>query len=248
LIKGTHKRLLSGVRGHYKNPGEIRGSQNWIGGSSLTDAFFIPPPHTDLPELLTDLEKFWHNKNLNVPLLIKIGISHYQFETIHPFLDGNGRAGRLLIALHLIESKILTRPTLYLSAFFAKNRSSYYDSLNMVRKNNDFKQWMTFFLRGVIYTANDAINVFKDIINLRQEYEQKILSLGVRAKNAQRLLLYMFSHPIVSTKIVERNLGISNNNANRLIKSLVDLNILIETTGYSRNRLYSLNDYLSLFN
>ncbi|HOI60435.1 MAG TPA: Fic family protein [Candidatus Pacearchaeota archaeon] len=248
LVKNTHKKLLSGVRGCYKNPGEIRKSQNWIGGSSLTDAFFIPPSHTELPELLTDLEKFWHNKNLNLPLLIKTGISHYQFETIHPFLDGNGRMGRLLISLQLIESKTLTRPTLYLSAFFEKNRTSYYDSLNMVRKNNDLEQWIKFFLNGVIYTANDAINVFKDIIDLRQKYEQKILSLGVRAKNAQKLLLYMFSHPIINVKIVETTLNISNNNANRLIKSFVDLNILKEATGYSRNRLYSLNDYLNLFN
>jgi len=248
LIKNIHKKLLSGVRGHYKNPGEIRKSQNWIGGSSLTDAFFIPPFHADLPELLTDLERFWHNKNLNTPLLIRIGITHYQFETIHPFLDGNGRIGRLLIALQLIEMGILTKPTLYLSAFFEKNRSSYYDALDIVRKTSNFEQWIKFFLNGVICTAEDAINVFKSIIDLRQKYEQKILSLGARAENAQKLLLYMFSYPVVSIKMVESKLDISNNNASRLIKSLVDLNILKEKTGYSRNRFYSLNDYLNLFN
>ena len=248
LIKNIHKKLLSGVRGHYKNPGEIRKSQNWIGGSSLTDAFFIPPFHTDLPELLTDLERFWHNKNLNTPLLIRIGITHYQFETIHPFLDGNGRIGRLLIALQLIEMGILTKPTLYLSAFFEKNRSSYYDALDIVRKTSNFEQWIKFFLNGVICTAEDAINVFKSIIDLRQKYEQKILSLGARAENAQKLLLYMFSYPVVSIKMVESKLDISNNNASRLIKSLVDLNILKEKTGYSRNRFYALNDYLNLFN
>lgn len=248
LIKNIHKKLLSGVRGHYKNPGEIRKSQNWIGGSSLTDAFFIPPFHADLPELLTDLERFWHNKNLNTPLLIRVGITHYQFETIHPFLDGNGRIGRLLIALQLIEMGILTKPTLYLSAFFEKNRSSYYDALDIVRKTNNLEQWIKFFLNGVICIAEDAINVFKSIIDLRQKYEQKILSLGARAENAQKLLLYMFSYPVVSIKMVESKLDISNNNASRLIKSLVDLNILKEKTGYSRNRFYALNDYLNLFN
>lgn len=247
LIRKIHKKLLSGVRGEYKNPGEIRRSQNWIGGSSLSDAFFIPPSHEELPELLTDIEKFWHNTSLHIPLIIKISIIHYQFETIHPFLDGNGRVGRLLIALQLVESKILTVPTLYLSAFFEKNRNSYYDSLNIVRQNNDLEQWVKFFLNGVIDTANDGINTFKNIIDLRQQYEQKILSLGVRAKNAQKLIKYMFSKPIVSSKLVQENLGISLNTSNRLLNSLIDLKILEELTGYSRNRLYVLKDYLDLF-
>lgn len=247
LIRDTHKKLLSGVRGEHKNSGEIRQSQNWIGGSSLTDAFFVPPSHEELPELLTDIEKFWHNKSLHLPLLIKMGIIHYQFETIHPFLDGNGRVGRLLIALQLVESKILTVPTLYLSAFFEKNRSSYYDSLSMVRKNNDLEQWIKFFLNGVIYTANDGINTFKSIIDLRLQYEQKILSLGIRAKNAQKLILHMFSKPIVSIKSVEQTLGVSFNSASRLVNDLKELKILDELTGYSRNRLYVLRDYLNLF-
>lgn len=247
LIREIHKKLLSGVRGKHKSPGEIRKSQNWIGGSSLSDAFFISPSYEELPELLTDIEKFWHNRSLNIPLIIKIGIIHYQFETIHPFLDGNGRVGRLLIALQLVESKILTVPTLYISAFFEKNRSSYYDSLNMVRKNNDLEQWIKFFLNGVIDTAGDSINTFKKIIDLRQKYEQKILSLGVRAKNAQKLIEYMFSKPIINSKAVQENLDISLNTANRLLKSLIDLQIIEELTGYSRNRLYVLTDYLNLF-
>ncbi len=247
LIRETHKQLLSGVRGKHKNPGEVRQSQNWIGGSSLSDAFFIPPNHVELPELLTDIEKFWHNKSLYLPIIIKMGIIHYQFETIHPFLDGNGRVGRLLIALQLVESKILTVPTLYLSAFFEKNRSSYYDSLNMVRKNNDLEQWIKFFLNGIIDTANDSINTFKNIIDLRLRYEQKILNLGVRAKNAQKLINYMFSRPIVNSKSVQENLKIGLNTSNRLLKSLMDLQILEEITGYSRNRLYVLRDYLNLF-
>jgi Fic family protein len=247
LIKETHGVLLSGVRGKHKLPGEIRKNQNWIGGSSISDAFFIPPYHQEIPELLTDLEKFWHNKNLNTPQLIKAAITHYQFETIHPFLDGNGRIGRLFIALQLIDAGILIKPTLYLSAFFEKNRGAYYDSLTMVRQTNDLEQWIRFFLNGVIVIAEDGIRTFKDIINLRYRYEEKIMTLGSRSKKAQKLLLFMFSNPIIDNKKIMKELGISFNSANRLIKTLVNLGLLTEITGFSRNRMFQLKKYLDLF-
>lgn len=247
LTTESHRLLLSGVRGKYKMPGEIRRSQNWIGGSNLTDAFFIPPHYEELSELLSDFDKFWQNKNLDIPILIKIAMCHYQFESIHPFLDGNGRLGRLLITLQLIEQGILKKPTLYLSAFFEKNKSAYYDSLTMVRQNNNLEQWIKFFLNGIIITAQDGVNTFKKIISLRSGYEEKIMNLGSRAKKARQLIFYMFSSPIMNNKMIIKDLNLSFNSSNRLMKSLIELKILKELTGFSRNRLFVLKDYLELF-
>jgi Fic family protein len=188
LLKQTHAILMQGVRGEHKQPGEFRTSQNWIGGSSLSDAAFIPPHQAGVPELMSDLELFWHNQEVAVPHLVRVAISHYQFETIHPFLDGNGRIGRLLIPLYLVSNGLLAKPSLYLSDFFERNRGSYYDALTRVRVSNDLIHWVQFFLTGVAETARKGRDVFQQILALRTEAEQLLLTLGKRAPNGRLAL------------------------------------------------------------
>ncbi len=247
ILRDVHKILMSGVCGKYKAPGEIRRSQNWIGGLTPSDTIFVPPSPEELPDLLSDLEKFWYNPSLQLPHLIKIAITHYQFETIHPFLDGNGRCGRLLIVIQLIDAQILNKPVLYMSTFFEKYKNSYYNSFTQVRAVNDLEQWITFFLRGIVETAEHGIKTFKRMIALRGEYDEKILLLRSRAKKAQTLLNLMYTEPIVSVNLVVEELNMNYPTANRLLKSLTDLGILKETTSYSRNRLFVLEKYMNLF-
>jgi Fic family protein len=248
LMKKTHQILLQGVRGEQKMPGEFRSSQNWIGGASINDAFFIPPHFEEVPELISDLEKFINNETIPLPHLIKIGIAHYQFETIHPFLDGNGRIGRLLITLYLVSKGLLIRPTLYLSAFFEKHKSLYYDNLTRVRTHNDLTQWLKYFLEGIKQTSENSIQTFKEIIKLRQEIEQhSILTLGKKTKLAQQFINYLYSNPVVDSQSVASAMSINSSTAFRLIEDFIKLNILKEMTGLRRNRIFSFTRYIQLF-
>lgn len=248
LIKNTHKILLSRGRGEHKSPGEFRISQNWIDGTSLSDAVFIPPAHEELPELLSDLELFLNNTNINIPHLIRIAIAHYQFETIHPFLDGNGRIGRLLISLYLVHSKVLQKPLLYLSDFFEKNKTLYYDNLTFVRTKNDMSQWIKYFLEGVSQTAENSAQTLKKIIELKTDLEKnKLLSLGKRTKTANEFLYFLFHSPVITSTALQKEMKITAKTANSLIDAFIGLNILKERTGYSRNRIFVFDKYVELF-
>ena len=247
LVRNAHEILLSGVRGKYKTPGEIRKSQNWIGGNSLQNAAFIPPHQDNLPMLLTDLGKYWHNQETKSPFLIKVAITHYQFETIHPFLDGNGRIGRLLIILQLIERGLLQKPTLYLSEYFEKYRVEYFDSLSRVRINNDLDQWLNFFLNGVVETSKNGIKTLDKIIKLQGNCQEKISSLGRRAKLGRILLKILFTAPIVNVNKIVKELKVTFPTANALISDFEKIGIFKEVTGYDRNRLFSFVDYIDLF-
>ena len=247
LLKQAHKTLMQGARGNRKTPGEFRKSQNWIGGASLRDAVFIPPHQDSVDDLMNDLEKFLHNENLAIPQLIKIGIAHYQFETIHPFLDGNGRIGRLLITLYLVSNDLLSKPTLYLSDFFEKHRSLYYDNLTRVRTHNDLVQWLKFFLEGVRATAESSIQTFKNIIKLRSEVEIKIAKLGKKQEMAREFLQHLYSSPMVDSSDVVKLFKINISTALRLIDDFVKLKILKEITGQKRNRNFVFEGYVKLF-
>jgi len=247
LLKRTHAVLLQGARGEHKLPGEFRRSQNWIGGTCLKDAVYIPPGHDEVPALMADLEKFWHNNQIEVPHLIRIAISHYQFETIHPFLDGNGRIGRLLITLYLMSHGILDKPSLYLSDFFERNRGAYYDALTAVRSSDNMIQWIKFFLTAIIQTAEKGQQTFRNILTLREHINGKIITLGRKAVNARKLISYLYQKPVLTGSAIAKNLNITPRAANALINDLERLEILKEQTGFKRNRIYAFEEYLRLF-
>jgi len=248
LIKQTHKILLQGVRGKQKLPGEYRTSQNWIGGASINDAVFIPPNHTDINELMSDLEKFANDELNPLPDLIKIAIIHYQFETIHPFLDGNGRVGRLLITLYLVDKGILKQPILYLSDFFERNRMLYYDNLMRARTHNDVNQWLKFFLTGVIEISKNGVETFNGIMQLQKNLDIKLQTLGIRSIEAQKIIDYLYKNPVIDASKVEKIINKSKATHYKLIADLERLEILKEISGAQRNKLYVFKDYLDLFN
>jgi len=247
LIRNTHKTLLQGVRGEKRQPGEFRHSQNWIGGATINDATFIPPVHTAIPELIGDMENFVHNNEIFFPELLKIALIHYQFETIHPFLDGNGRVGRLMITLYLVNKGILKKPVLYLSDFLETHRRHYYENLMLVREKNDISQWFKFFLVGVIETANKGIQTFDSILQLQKQADLEIQKLGSRAVNAQKITNYLYQRPLINAEKIVEVAGISYPSAYKLIEDLEKFNILKEITGGQRSREYVFEKYIDLF-
>lgn len=249
LIKEIHAKLLTGVRGHQLQPGELRRSQNWIGplGSTLLSANYIPPPHEIIPEKLGNLELFFH-ENDHIPPLIKIGLAHAQFETIHPFLDGNGRVGRLLITFFLTERKLLLKPVLYISHYFKAHRHEYYEKLQNTRVNGDWESWLKFFLRGIGEVSEQATDTARNIVALRERHRTIISdNFGNVAGKANKILEYLYKKPTISINNVKDYLDISYPNAKSLVNKFLENRIIVEITGNNRNKKYLYFEYLDLF-
>ena len=248
LIRKTHKILLESVRGERKLPGEFRSSQNWIGGNSLADAVYIPPRHELLNDLMSDLEKFLHNDEIQVPSLIRIAIIHYQFESNHPFLDGNGRMGRLLIPLFLVSYGILDKPLLYLSSYFEKNKGLYYDNLSMVRTKNDMLQWLKYFLVGIEQTSELATKTLSEILLLKETIDRDIsATFGRRSISALKLNQELFKNPVITVEQASVKRNLSFKAANDLVGLFDQRQYLKELTGQSRNRIFTFEPYLKIF-
>lgn len=244
LIKEFHKILLEGVRGGEKMPGEFRTTQNWIGppGSTLNEADFVPPPPQEVITHMGRLEEFFYDTQ-PMPPLLKGALMHYQFETIHPFVDGNGRIGRLLITFYLTWAGILERPLLYLSYYLKKHRQEYYDKLMAVREKGDFGGWIQFFLKGVVEISNQSLETTKKILTMQQEHRELISTSGIASPMVVRLLDILFQRPVITVKDVQRILGTSYQNANKIVSKLVSLELLRETSGQKRNRLFVYEPY-----
>ena len=247
LLREAHAILMHGVRGQHKMPGEFRRSQNWIGGATIKDAVFVPPVHTSINELMADLEAFVHDDTRYFPELLKIALVHYQFETIHPFLDGNGRIGRLMITLYLVSKGILKKPVLYLSDFFERNRTLYYDNLMGVRQKGGLEQWFKFFLVGLIEAARSGITTFDKVLKLQKKVETQIQTLGSRAAKAHKVLESLYRDPIIDAARVGQIAKLSPASAYKLVADLERLGILKEITGGRRGRTYTFESYVKLF-
>ena len=248
LMKEIHEKLMSKGRGSDRLPGEFRSSQNWIGGTRPGNAIYVPPPPDYLADLLGELEKFLHDERIKLPVLIKSAIAHVQFETIHPFLDGNGRLGRLLITFILCAGGILKEPLLYLSLYFKTNRQSYYDHLQAVRETGDWEEWIKFFLKGVIETANQATETAQAIIKIFNEDRSKIEGSGKSTAAVLSTHNYFQQHPISNTKKIKQSCGVSLPTVLRALSSLEKLGIVEEITGKERNKIFVYKDYLNILN
>ncbi|MBZ5497667.1 MAG: Fic family protein [Acidobacteriia bacterium] len=248
LIREIHAELLRGARGSTRQPGEFRKTQNWIGpaGCNLTTASFVPPPVPEMKEALGDLEKFLHLEG-EMPALIHCGLAHAQFETIHPFLDGNGRVGRLLITFLLCQRRILSRPLLYLSLYLKQHRAQYYDRLMAVRADGDWEGWLKFFLRGVAEVSVSAADTARKILGLREDGRKIFLKHFRNSTLAQRFFDFLFEQPMFNVRMVEKHLECSFAKANQLVVQVEAYGLLKETTGWQRNRRYKFSPYLALF-
>ena len=247
LICRTHKVLMQGVRGASKGPGLFRTSQNWIGGNGPTNATFVPPPPGAVNDLMSDLEKFIHNERTDLPELLKAALLHYQFETIHPFQDGNGRLGRLMIPLYLIDRKILRRPVLYLSAYFEGHRQAYYDHLTRVRTEGQLSEWFHFFLDGIIATARDGVETFNATLQLEKQFAEQLQQENNRSANVQNFLSLLFAVPVVSASTVTAQLSVTPATAYKLIGEFTRRNWLREVPVSGRGKRYAFAPYLDLF-
>ena len=247
LIRELHKILMQGVRGEHKTPGEFRTSQNWIGGSMPSNAVYVPPPHTEIAECLTDFEKFINNEEIDTPDLIKIAILHYQFESIHPFLDGNGRIGRLLIPLYIQSKGMLDKSCLYISDYIERNKDTYYDMLTRVRTHNDMIAWIKFFLEAVIETSKTAKEKFRNVVELTMEMDKTIIDLPIKAENAKKVIDVLYNEPIINRKKLMEITNIRPSTLKDTVNVLLENNIIVETTGYSRNQVFAFQKYIDLF-
>jgi len=249
LIREIHERLMTGVRGGEaaKTPGEFRRSQNWIGGPTPQTARFVPPPVDEMHRCLQELEGFLHEDS-DLPTLVRVGLAHAQFETIHPFLDGNGRIGRLLVTFFLVHEEVLREPILYLSIFFKRHRQDYYDRLQAIREKGEWEEWLAFFLEGVAEVSNEATVTARRIVQLREEERARMgQDLGRRAGVGLQLLEHLFRNPVVNVKRVEEVTGLSQPAANALTNAMEEIGVLREMTGKKSYRVFGFDRYLQLF-
>ena len=247
LIREIHKILMTGVRGEHKTPGEFRTSQNWIGGSMPSTAVYVPPPHTEVAECLSDFEKFINNEEIDTPDLIKIAILHYQFESIHPFLDGNGRIGRLLVPLYIQSKGMLQKSCLYISDYIERNKDTYYDMLTRVRTHNDMIGWIKFFLEAVIETSKTAKEKFRSVVELTMEMDKIVVELPVKSDNVKKVIDVLYNEPVINRKKLCELTNIKEGTIKNVINCLLDNDIIVETTGYSRNQIFTFQKYTDLF-